>query len=132
VNGSTRGKPLSVSLKSISVPLFRELVPPWSNIRRIDLDIGTKAYGEGEERLRKSLDEVSVFKRDWTSEIVRYVLAVMSGWNSELALERLARKYNCDKMICRKCYARNPLRARHCRKKKCGHHPHLRLKKKLK
>uniref|UniRef100_A0A803M3M9 non-specific serine/threonine protein kinase n=1 Tax=Chenopodium quinoa TaxID=63459 RepID=A0A803M3M9_CHEQI len=33
----------------------------------------------------------------------------------------LARQYNQDKKICRKCYARLPLRATNCRKKKCGH-----------
>ncbi|KAJ6756076.1 UBIQUITIN-60S RIBOSOMAL PROTEIN L40 [Salix purpurea] len=33
----------------------------------------------------------------------------------------LARKYNQEKMICRKCYARLHPRAVNCRKKKCGH-----------
>jgi len=41
-------------------------------------------------------------------------------------------RYNCDKMICRKCYARLPPRAVNCRKKKCGHSSQLRPKKKLK
>lgn len=44
----------------------------------------------------------------------------------------LARKYNCDKMICRRCYARLPPRAKNCRKKKCGRTNQLRPKKKLK
>ena len=43
----------------------------------------------------------------------------------------LARKYNCDKKVCRRCYARLPMRATNCRKKKCGHSNQLRLKKKL-
>ncbi|CAH0723947.1 unnamed protein product, partial [Brenthis ino] len=43
----------------------------------------------------------------------------------------LARKYNCDKMICRKCYARLHPRATNCRKDKCGHNNDLRPKKKL-
>mmetsp|Transcript_23380 Transcript_23380/g.81470 ORF Transcript_23380/g.81470 Transcript_23380/m.81470 type:complete len:118 (-) Transcript_23380:579-932(-) len=50
----------------------------------------------------------------------------------EPTLERLAKKYNCDKQICRKCYARLPPRAANCRKKKCGHTNQLRPKKKLK
>ncbi|RAL50952.1 hypothetical protein DM860_005308 [Cuscuta australis] len=33
----------------------------------------------------------------------------------------LARKYNAEKTICRKCYARLHPRAVNCRKKKCGH-----------
>ena len=44
----------------------------------------------------------------------------------------LAKKYNCEKQICRKCYARLPPRAKNCRKKKCGHTSQLRPKKKLK
>ena len=35
-------------------------------------------------------------------------------------------------MVCRKCYARLPPRAKNCRKKKCGHTNQLRPKKKLK
>lgn len=48
------------------------------------------------------------------------------------SLAELARKTNCNKKICRKCYARLPLRAKNCRKKKCGHSSNLRMKKKLK
>ncbi|KAL6862158.1 hypothetical protein ACP4OV_016807 [Aristida adscensionis] len=33
----------------------------------------------------------------------------------------LARNNNEAKIICRKCYARLPLRTKNCRKKKCGH-----------
>ena len=50
----------------------------------------------------------------------------------EPSLRILAQKYNCDKMICRKCYARLHPRATNCRKKKCGHTNNLRPKKKLK
>ena len=47
-------------------------------------------------------------------------------------LKLLAQKHKCDKVICRKCYARLPMRATNCRKKKCGRTKQLRLKKKLK
>lgn len=50
----------------------------------------------------------------------------------EPSLKALAAKYNCDKKICRKCYARLPARATNCRKRKCGHTNQLRPKKKLK
>eukprot|EP01066_Platyproteum_vivax_P009992 Platyproteum_vivax@DN4441_c0_g1_i2.p1 len=50
----------------------------------------------------------------------------------EPSLALLAKKYNCDKKICRICYARLPPRATNCRKKKCGHSNQLRPKKKLK
>lgn len=46
-------------------------------------------------------------------------------------LAELARKTNCNKNICRKCYARLPPRAKNCRKKKCGHSNQLRPKKKI-
>nr|XP_039331587.1 ubiquitin-60S ribosomal protein L40-like [Saimiri boliviensis boliviensis] len=45
---------------------------------------------------------------------------------------QLAQKYNCDKMICHKCYARLHPRAVNCRKKKCGHTNNLCPKKKVK
>ena len=48
------------------------------------------------------------------------------------ALAELARKYNCDKKVCRRCFARLHPRATNCRKKKCGRSNQLRLKKKLK
>ncbi|KAK3953839.1 ribosomal L40e family-domain-containing protein [Pseudoneurospora amorphoporcata] len=48
----------------------------------------------------------------------------------EPSLKALASKFNCDKMICRKCYARLPPRATNCRKRKCGHTNQLRPKKK--
>ncbi|KAM0854089.1 hypothetical protein ACQ4PT_050654 [Festuca glaucescens] len=46
-------------------------------------------------------------------------------------LLQLALKYMQHKLICRQCYARLPLRASNCRKKKCGHNDELRKKKKL-
>ena len=47
-------------------------------------------------------------------------------------LANLARETNCNKQICRKCYARLPKDATNCRKKKCGHSNDLRAKKKIK
>lgn len=54
------------------------------------------------------------------------------GGPVEPTLQELARKYNQDKMICRKCYARLPPNAVNCRKKQCAHSNQLRPKKKLK
>lgn len=44
-------------------------------------------------------------------------------------LKALAQKYNCDKLICRKCYVRLNKNSTNCRK--CSSKD-LRLKKKLK
>lgn len=41
-------------------------------------------------------------------------------------------QYNCNKQICRDCYARVALKATNCRSKKCGRGRNLRLKKELK
>ena len=66
------------------------------------------------------------------SEATVEMLVKMAGGVIEPTLAALAKKYNCEKMICRKCYARLPQRAHNCRKKKCGHSSQLRPKKKLK
>jgi len=50
----------------------------------------------------------------------------------EPSLAALARKFKCDKMICRKCYCRLPPKATNCRKRKCGHYGDIRPKKKIK
>eukprot|EP00996_Jenningsia_fusiforme_P005973 NODE_7110_length_505_cov_104.973684_g6674_i0.p1 GENE.NODE_7110_length_505_cov_104.973684_g6674_i0~~NODE_7110_length_505_cov_104.973684_g6674_i0.p1 ORF type:complete len:120 (-),score=25.38 NODE_7110_length_505_cov_104.973684_g6674_i0:73-432(-) len=64
--------------------------------------------------------------------VVNVVFRARGGVMMEPTLQALARKYNCDKMVCRKCYARLPPRAKNCRKKMCGHSNQLRVKKKLK
>ncbi|CAF1182821.1 unnamed protein product [Didymodactylos carnosus] len=56
----------------------------------------------------------------------------LRGGTIEPTLRMLAQKFNCDKVICRKCYARLHPRAVNCRKRKCGHTSNLRPKKKLK
>jgi large subunit ribosomal protein L40e len=64
-------------------------------------------------------------------ESTLHLVLRLRGGVIEPSLVILARKYNQDKMICRKCYARLPPRAMNCRKKKCGHTNQLRPKKKL-
>uniref|UniRef100_A0A8C7LQS2 Ubiquitin-ribosomal protein eL40 fusion protein n=1 Tax=Oncorhynchus kisutch TaxID=8019 RepID=A0A8C7LQS2_ONCKI len=65
-------------------------------------------------------------------ESTLHLVLRLRGGIIEPSLRQLAQKYNCDKMICRKCYARLHPRAVNCRKKKCGHTSNLRPKKKLK
>lgn len=67
-------------------------------------------------------------KKDSTLHLVMN----LCGGVIEPSLRVLAMKYNCDKMICRKCYARLHQKATNCRKRKCGHSNNLRPKKKLK
>uniref|UniRef100_A0A1L8EI12 Ubiquitin-ribosomal protein eL40 fusion protein n=1 Tax=Haematobia irritans TaxID=7368 RepID=A0A1L8EI12_HAEIR len=65
-------------------------------------------------------------------ESTLHLVLRLRGGIIEPSLRILAQKYNFDKMICRKCYARLHPRATNCRKKKCGHTNNLRPKKKLK
>ncbi|KAL7851166.1 hypothetical protein AOLI_G00215220 [Acnodon oligacanthus] len=65
-------------------------------------------------------------------ESTLHLVLRLRGGIIEPSLRQLAQKYNCEKMICRKCYARLHPRAVNCRKKKCGHTNNLRPKKKLK
>ena len=64
-------------------------------------------------------------------ESTLHLVLRLRGGAIEPSLRLLAEKYNCEKMICRKCYARLPPRATNCRKKKCGHTNQLRPKKKV-
>merc|ERR1712202_118359 len=65
-------------------------------------------------------------------ESTLHLVLRLRGGVIEPSLRLLAQKYNCDKMICRACYARLHPRATNCHKKACGHTSNLRPKKKLK
>ena len=65
-------------------------------------------------------------------ESTLHLVLRLRGGGIEPSLQELARKYRCDKKVCRRCYARLPPKAHNCRKRKCGHNSDLRAKKKLK
>lgn len=54
-------------------------------------------------------------------EATLHLVLRLRGGLIEPSLAQLARETNCDRKICRKCYARLPPKAVNCRKKKCGH-----------
>lgn len=72
-----------------------------------------------------------IYKKIFDNQESKFKMRLKGGI-IEPNLLNLARKNNCDKMVCRKCYARLHPRAKNCRKRKCGHSNHLRVKKKLK
>ena len=47
----------------------------------------------------------------------------------EPSLKLLAEKYNVQRRVCRKCYARLSARAEQCRHTRCGHCKKIRAKK---
>merc|ERR1712065_69015 len=65
-------------------------------------------------------------------ESTLHLVLRLRGGIIEPTLQALAKSYRTDKKICRKCFARLPLKATNCRKKACGHSSALRQKKKLK
>merc|ERR1712047_142877 len=64
-------------------------------------------------------------------ESTLHLVLRLRGGMIEPSLKILAQKYNCNKLICRKCYARLNPRATNCRKRKCGRSNDLRPKKPL-
>lgn len=54
-------------------------------------------------------------------ESTLHLVLRLRGGLIEPSLAQLARETNCDRKVCRKCYARLPPKAVNCRKKKCGH-----------
>ncbi|CAL5222513.1 g4888 [Coccomyxa viridis] len=77
-------------------------------------------------------DELTLSQCSVERDSTLHLVMRLRGGIIEPSLQILARKYNQDKMICRKCYARLHPRAVNCRKKKCGHTNQLRVKKKIK
>eukprot|EP01069_Polyplicarium_translucidae_P011114 Polyplicarium_translucidae@DN3539_c0_g1_i1.p1 len=110
---------------------------PYSSVCAVKEQLAEK-YGVApcDQRLlfagRALNDDAALFECGVGKEARLLLSQRLTGGVIEPSLAVLARKYNCDKQICRKCYARLPPKATNCRNKKCGHSNQLRPKKKLK
>ncbi|XP_039738902.1 ubiquitin-60S ribosomal protein L40-like [Pteropus medius] len=72
---------------------------------------------------------LSVYNSEKESTL--HLVLCLQGGIIEPSLRQLAQKYNCNKMICPKCYTHlHPCAVNCC--KKCGHINNLRSKKKIK
>jgi ribosomal protein L40E len=71
---------------------------------------------------------VSSFCMDGVTIDVRNIPVLGGGKDMEEG-DRMLASTALSCLICRNCYARNPLKAKHCRKRRCGHSPNLRPKK---
>ena len=65
---------------------------------------------------------------------IDFSLKLLGGAGDQMdpAFIALVEKYIYNKKICRRCFGTNSIKARVCRKRKCGHCGDLRLKKQLK
>ena len=81
----------------------------------------------------KNLDEEKIlsYYKIVNNSTLNLILRLRGGVYDP-SLAAIAKEKNCEKKVCRKCYARLPTRAENCRKKKCGHTNQLRPKKNLK
>lgn len=134
---TTESSGFQVFLKTLTGKTITLEICPHDSIEDIKSKIESKeGVPAKEQRLifgEKQLESgTRVADYDIRKNSTLHLVLSLRGGVIEPSLRILAMKYNCDKMICRKCYARLHAKATNCRKRKCGHSNNLRPKKKLK
>ena len=84
--------------------------------------------------MNSTVDENSISSLDSVSLMIplKGGAGATQTTNMEPAFKALCEKYKLQKKICRRCYASNSIKAKVCRKRKCGRCADLRLKKVIK